>query len=105
MKTEDHERLIWKRGQEICDEQGYTFYTRFSNGRDACIANFIFTHAILADLTEWGHGERWCYHSVWDAMEALAAWDGYGEPHGWHRHPETGRRREGGDPATEEVRL
>jgi hypothetical protein len=102
MNTRD---LIFERGQQICAECGYTDYTRFANGRDACIAKFIFTFAILSDLTEWGYGDRWCYESVWDAMEALAAWDGEGEPQGWHRHPDTGRRREGGDPAKEEVRL
>src|SRR5258705_12348211 len=105
MKIEDRERLETGRGEEICKDNGYLFYTRFANGRDACIAKFMFTFAILSDLTEYGHGDRWCYESVWDAMEALAAWDGEGEPQGWHRHPDTGRRREGGDPATEEVRL
>ena len=35
---------------------------------------------------------------------AMQVWDGTGEPSGWCRHPATGRRRPGGDPATEFVR-
>ena len=31
-------------------------------------------------------------------------WDGTGEPEGWMRHPSSGRRRPGGDPAQEHVR-
>lgn len=37
------------------------------------------------------------------AVAALIAWNGEGEPSGWMRHPETGRRRPGGDPAGEYV--
>lgn len=57
---------------------------------------------------------RYCYHGpagVSDtkqnaykrALEALEAWDPATEPEptGWHRDPHTGRRRVGGDPATE----
>jgi hypothetical protein len=106
LSIEERERLTLERGQEICKTHGYEFYTRLPNGRDACITKMAFTYAILADLTEWGYGDRWCYESIWDAMEALAEWslrDGEGEPQGWHRHPDTGRRRENGDPATEYV--
>lgn len=46
----------------------------------------------------------WCYPSAEAAAAAMAAWDGAGEPAGWHRHPTTGRRRPDGDPAREVVR-
>lgn len=52
--------------------------------------------------------DRWCYHSVEEAIAAGDAWSGEWpstEPEGWHRHPATGRRRENGDPSTEEVRM
>jgi hypothetical protein len=75
----------------------------FASGRDAAIVPLLFTHAILADLTEWGYGERWCYRTYADALRALAAWNGNGEPQGWHRHPDTGRRRTEGDPAPEYI--
>jgi hypothetical protein len=52
------------------------------------------------------YDEVYTYGSVEAAVAALAAWDGQGgtEPQGWHRHQPSGRRREGGDPAREEVR-
>ncbi len=55
---------------------------------------FMFTHAIIAgrmgDTT--GYSDRWCYHDRASAVTALEAWDGQGEPTGWHRHPGSGRR-------------
>jgi hypothetical protein len=86
-------------------EQGYSDYKEFSNGREACINRMNFTFAILVDLSDYGYGDHWCYHNVWDAMEALASWDGAEgtEPQGWHRHPTTGRRRPDGDPGKEYV--
>lgn len=35
---------------------------------------------------------------------AALGWDGQGEPDGWYRHPQSGRRRPDGDPAREYVR-
>jgi len=47
----------------------------------------------------------WCYQAPQAdlAWRAALGWDGEGEPEGWYRHPETGRRRPGGDPAKEVV--
>jgi len=90
----------------LCDRNGYTDYRVFADGQEytnACLTRLMFTWAILADLDEWGYEDRWCFSSLAGAQLALAAWDGNGEPQGWHRHPGTGRRREGGDPAQEIV--
>lgn len=84
-------------------EHGYTDYVEFPNGNNACINRLMFTHAILSELTEIYHGDRWCYHSYEDAKAALDAWDGEGEPNGWHRHPTTGRRRPDGEPSKEYI--
>jgi hypothetical protein len=35
---------------------------------------------------------------------AALGWDGEGEPEGWYRHPQSGRRRPDGDPTKEFVR-
>lgn len=35
---------------------------------------------------------------------AALGWDGQGEPDGWFRHPQSGRRRPDGDPSKEFVR-
>jgi hypothetical protein len=37
------------------------------------------------------------------AVLAAHEWDGTGEPVGWMRHPQTGRRRPDGDPAREYI--
>lgn len=84
-------------------EDGCSYYRAFPNGRDAMIMRMAFTHAIIADLSSGYYGDRWCYHTLADALQALYAWDGEGEPTGWHRHPDSGRRRTNGDPATEYV--
>ncbi len=83
---------------------------RFVNNNAEWVAtcSFIFTTAIVK-----GHtgdrstiDNRWCYHAEEDAKAALDAWDGVtGEPKGWHRHPMSGRRREGGDASKEYVRF
>jgi len=45
----------------------------------------------------------WCYQSIDAAVSAMIAWDGTGEPAGWHRHPQSGRRRPDGDATKEYV--
>jgi hypothetical protein len=67
----------------------------------------MYTTAILVGpVGEHYYADRWCYASPVLALEAARAWGGPwngGEPDGWHRHPSLGRRRDGGDPATERV--
>jgi hypothetical protein len=36
-------------------------------------------------------------------VTALIEWDGEGEPSGWFRNPQTGRRRPDGDPEKEYI--
>jgi hypothetical protein len=45
--------------------------------------------------------DRETYHAGW---RAAIGWDGQGEPEGWYRHVQSGRRRPGGDAAKEFVR-
>ncbi len=62
----------------------------------SAIMPLLFTHAIIlgriGDMNS--YMDRWCYHSLDKARKAHNAWNGTGEPEGWHRHPTTGRRRE-----------
>jgi hypothetical protein len=53
---------------------------------------YMYTWAILTGITWDGYVDRWCYHDFERAKTAFDAWDGTGEPTGWHRHPATGRR-------------
>jgi hypothetical protein len=46
---------------------------------------------------------NWCYETPDDAEAALKDKEDGAEPEGWYRHIETGRRRLGGDPATEHI--
>jgi hypothetical protein len=108
IRVDANERLAHDEGERICDANQYAHYTRFSNGRDACLASMVFTVAILSDLTRWGYGDRWCYETFDKALNALIDWqkrDGEGEPTGWHRHPDTGRRRPDGDASKEYIDL
>lgn len=68
-----------------------------------CLHRFMYTWAILSGLNNCGHEDRWCFHDYEKAKTAYDSWDGSGEPTGWHRHPDSGRRRDNGDPATEYI--
>lgn len=53
----------------------------------------------------------WCYENQEKAVAAAETydgksgkWNGENEPHGWYRHPESGRRRPNGDPTKEYFR-
>jgi hypothetical protein len=67
----------------------------FADGRVADVMPLLFgaqvgvsrsTEAISFD-------DVWHYDTVAEAIEAMEAWDGTGEPQGWVRNPKTGRRR------------
>jgi len=64
------------------------------NGRYAGLSKMIFTTAIITgevgDTAQ--YEDRWCYNGHEAAANALAMWDGTGEPTGWVRHPSSGRR-------------
>lgn len=74
----------------------YLDVRRLSNGLWTCIFPLLYTHAIITVRhgDEVGMVDRWCYHSYEAAKKAIDAWNGKGEPEGWHRHPMTGRRRD-----------
>lgn len=46
---------------------------------------------------------EWCFHDHDAAWRAAFGWNGHGDPEGWYRHPQSGRRRPGGDPEKEFV--
>ncbi len=89
------------------NEAKYLHARDLGDGRYAAILPLMFTHAIITgrigskDMYE----DRWCYAGYEKAAAALEAWDGTGEPEGWHRHPATGRRRENSDPDFETIAI
>jgi hypothetical protein len=74
--------------------EGFRHAKPIGQRRWAAIQPMAFTHRLsigqIGDRTSIDDG--WCYHNFADAYAALAAWDGEGEPAGWHRHLRTGRR-------------
>ena len=78
---------------------------RLDDRRYVAVMPLMFTHAIIWGYIgdTFGYEDRWCYHDKGVAIAAATAWDGTGEPEGWHRHPATGRRRPDGDPSQEYV--
>lgn len=87
-------------------ENPYMHVSLINQNQYVALNPYIYTWAIIVGTV--GNYEnfdnRWCYHSYADALAALMAWDGVGEPEGWHRHPASGRRRENGDPNLESIR-
>lgn len=85
----------------LVTDNGYRDIKPIPRGRYAAIRPLAFTHALIVgrigDLD--GYDEGWCYGSYRAAKDALDAWDGLGEPQGWHRHPTSGRRQAADDPA------
>lgn len=76
------------------------------NGRYVAVVPYAYTWAVIVGCYRWadaGHDDRWCYKTRLAAAAAAHVWDGHGEPVGWHRHPDTGRRRPEGDPTREYV--
>jgi len=71
-------------------------------GMYAAILPLIYTFAIIKGYYGLAvYEDRWCYSDLTKALRAYDAWNGQGEPDGWHRHPTSGRRRADGDPSRE----
>jgi hypothetical protein len=81
--------------QYLKQECGYKDPRPLPGGRFAAILPLMYTNAIVVGRMgdDIGYDNRWCYRSYESAKAALDAWNGEGEPEGWHRHPPTGRRR------------
>lgn len=105
----DPDEFIWL--NVMAHKNGYLAPVAMGNHKWACLSRFAYTCAILKGdmFDDYGHEDRWCYDSVLHAAAiGLADWisNGFeGEPKGWHRHPDTGRRRPGGNPNKEYVTL
>lgn len=88
--------------QYLKTDGGYTDPRPLDDRRWVGLLRLMFTWAIVTGNMgdRETYSDRWCYHDEDVARAALEAWDGQGEPQGWHRHPISGRRR---DPDGEET--
>jgi hypothetical protein len=75
----------------------YTAMKALPDGRICGVLRLLYHWTMHVDIDHSGHAERYCYQTREGAEAALEKWDGVGDPEGWHRHPESGRRR---DPET-----
>jgi len=85
----------------------YLSYRLLDDGRGVWLLPMFAGNLRLAigDPGSLWYDDGWCYQAdrTDAAWTAALGWDGEGEPEGWYRHPDTGRRRPGGDPAKEHV--
>lgn len=86
---------------------GFSAYRVLEDGRVAIVLPQVFNTILTVSSPEsWRLGCRddvFTYMRWQDAVAALEAWDGSGEPEGWVRHQPSNRRRPEGDPAWEYV--
>jgi len=59
--------------------------------------------SLSRDEHDMGFHSNYCFHDTYDAWRGAIGWDGQGDPEGWVRHIETGRRRPDGDAEREYV--
>lgn len=59
--------------------------------------------SLSRDEHDKGFHSNYCYHDTREAWRSALGWDGNGDPEGWVRHIETGRRRPEGDAEREYV--
>lgn len=58
------------------------------------VIKLMFHYSLHVDIGMNTVTERYCFETKNLATDALMSWNGAGEPIGWHRHPETRRRRD-----------
>lgn len=98
--------LLWL--AKFCEANRYFCSEILPGRRYAVLSPLLFTTAIITgDLgDDYGFDNRWCYDNGYLAGAALVEWgkrDFEDEPIGWHRHPNSGRRRPGGDASKEYI--
>jgi len=68
--------------KEVIESLGYFSPKLLSTGEWAALGKFIFTTGLLVGIDEVGYRTRFCYKYSTDALIALNAWDGVGDPPG-----------------------
>ena len=60
--------------QGLKESERYKHFVMTPDGAVACLAPFLYTWAIIADLNKNGYRRRWCFSSLIDAEHALHDW-------------------------------
>lgn len=72
-------------GQALTDwltECGYTDLRQLPTGELAGVMRYLFTGGLVVGLTAGSYRTRYCYPTLEEAKQALALWDGQGDPEG-----------------------
>ena len=73
--------------------KGYSALKVLPDGRLVGVMKLLYHYSLHVGIDEGGYSERYCYKDAAGCVLAMMAWDGEGDPLGWHKHPESGRRR------------
>lgn len=80
----------------------YKQFWSLPDGRLCGLLRLLMHWTVHVDLHEFGYEERYCFETDDLAIEAMAAWEGTGDPINWHKHPNTGRIRPDRTPASQQ---
>lgn len=61
---------------------GYSELRQLATGEIAGLRQFLFTSGVVVGLDAAGYRTRYCFERHADALAALQAWDGHGDPGG-----------------------
>lgn len=89
-------------------EMGYTNWRTLPGGTILAVGPMAFGNGrLFVDINAYGYEDCYCYDSLELAEKSMLEFnpETEAEPFGWKRHPFSGRRREGGDPKKEIVRM
>lgn len=71
----------------------YVMLKSMPDGRICGIHQLMYHWTMHVDIHLMGYEDRYCYATREMAEIALNSWDGMGDPILWHRHVNSGRRR------------
>lgn len=63
-------------------DQGYFDFKEVQDHGLCAICQFMFTYGLVTGLDNDSYRGRYCFHTEDEAIEALRAWDGIGDPSG-----------------------
>ena len=69
--------------KRILEKEGYSHLREYGTSNGICgIRRMLFTTGLFCGLTQNFYEGRWCYPTMFDAVQALTKWDGRGDPPG-----------------------
>lgn len=82
MMTQREYTLSSREIEDALIESGYLAWRELPDGRVLALQKMLFTTGLCCDCDEWNYRGRFCYRSTPEALVAMYAWDGVGDPPG-----------------------